>query len=61
MTHIEIGKLLTQIDKDYNESIYTVRQIMTSGYYTSTDKKVIAMKIIHLVDQMKLEVLPWTK
>jgi hypothetical protein len=61
MTHIEIRELLAQIDNDFNQSIMSIRQLMSSNNYSSTDKKVIAMKITHLVDKMKTEVLPWTK
>ncbi len=61
MTHTPIGELLVQIDNDYKASILSVRQLMASNIYSSTDKKLIAMKITQLVEQMKTEVLPWTK
>lgn len=61
MTHMEMDELLVQIDHDYHASIMTVRQVMASNHYSNTDKKLIAMKITQLVEQMKTEVLPWTK
>ena len=61
MTHMPIGELLAQIDYDYKQSIMSIRQIMASSIYSSTDKNLIALKITGLIDQMKTEVLPWTK
>lgn len=62
MTHnMPIGELLAQIDNDYKASIMSVRQLMASNVYSSTDKRFIAMKITQLVEQIKTEVLPWIK
>lgn len=61
MTHLEIRELLAKIDHDYNQSIMSIRQVMASNTYSATDKKLIALKITHLIDKMKTEVLPWTK
>lgn len=61
MTHMPVGELLSQIDHDYNQAIMSIRQVMSSNTYSSTDKKLIAMKITQLIDKMKMEVLPWTK
>ncbi len=60
MTVTPVNEMLTQIERDYRDAITSVRTVMASNQYSSTDKKLIAMKITQLVDQLKNEVAPWT-
>lgn len=61
MTHMEINEFLDQIEHDYNQSIFSMRQVMAITEYTTAEKAAIAKKIIILADKMKTEMLPWTK